>query len=93
MHKSWLTRKDPDARKDWRQEEKGMTEDEMVGWHHWVNGREFEQTLEDGEEQGNLMCCYPGCKELDTTEQLNHNSNNLIAGMWSGRNYLGNNTQ
>ena len=43
--KNWLIRKDPDARKDWRQEEKGMTEDEMVGWHHWLNGHEFEQAL------------------------------------------------
>ena len=59
--KSWFIGKDPGARKDWRQEEKGMTEDEMVGWHHWVNGHEFEQTLEDGEEQGNLVCCYPAC--------------------------------
>ena len=46
---SWLTRKDPDAGKDWRQEEKGMTEGEMVGWYHWLNGREFEQIPEDGE--------------------------------------------
>ena len=46
--KSWLIRKDPDAGKDWRQEEKGMTEDEMVGWHHWLNGHEFEQALGDG---------------------------------------------
>ena len=91
--KSWLIGKDPGARKDWRQEEKGMTEDEMVGWHHWVNGHEFEQTLEDGEEQGNLVCCYPACKQSDTTEQLNYNSSNLMAGMWSGRNYPGNNTQ
>ena len=50
--KSWLIGKDPDAGKDWRQKEKGVTEDEMVGWHHWLNGREFEQTLGDGERQG-----------------------------------------
>ena len=50
--KSWLIRKDPDAGKDWRQEEKGLTEDEIVGWHHWLNGHEFEQALGDGEEQG-----------------------------------------
>ena len=56
--KSWLTGKDPDAGKDWRQE-KGMTEDEMVGWHHWLNGHEFEQTLEDSEGQGSLACCSP----------------------------------
>ena len=57
--KSWLLGKDPDAGKDWGQEEKGVTEDEMVGWHHWPNGHEFEQTLEDGEGQGSLACCTP----------------------------------
>ena len=70
--KSWLIRKDPDAGKDWRREEKGTTEDEMVGWHHWLNGHEFEQVPGDGEGQGNLACCSPwGCKDLDMTEQLN----------------------
>ena len=54
--KSWLTGKDPDAGKDKRQEEKGMTEDEMVGLHHWCSGHEFEQALRDGEGQGNLVC-------------------------------------
>ena len=69
--KNWLTGKDPDARKDWRQEEKGITEDKMVGWHHRLVGHEFEQTLGDGEKQGSLMCCSPwGLKESDTTEQL-----------------------
>ena len=73
--KNWLTGKDPDAGKDWRQEEKGMTEDEMVGWQHWLNGHEFEQTLGDSEGQGDLVCCSPrGCRELDTTEQLNWTS-------------------
>ena len=68
--KSWLIRKDPDAGKDWRQEEKGTTENEMVGWHHWLSGHEFEQTLGDGEVQGSLACCSPwGCKESDMTEQ------------------------
>ena len=57
--KSWLIRKDPDAGKDWRQEEKGTTENEMVGWHHWLSGHEFEQTLGDGEVQGSLACCGP----------------------------------
>ena len=57
--KNWLIRKAPDGRKDWRQEEKGATEDEMVGWHHWLNGREFEQTPGDGEGQGSLACCSP----------------------------------
>ena len=70
--KNWLFGKDPDAGKDWRQEEKGLTEDEMVEWHHWLDGREFEQALGDGEGQGNLSCCSPwGCKESDMTEQLN----------------------
>ena len=72
--KSRLLRKDPGAGKDWRWEEKGMTEDEMVGWHHWLNGHEFEQVLGDGEGQGSLACCSPWClKESDTTEQLNNN--------------------
>ena len=57
--KSWLTGKDPDAGKDSGQEEEGATEDEMVGWHHWLNGQEFEQTLEDSEGQGRLECCSP----------------------------------
>ena len=70
--KNWLTWKDPDAEKDWRQEEKGMTEDEMVGWHHRLDGHEFEQALGAGDGQGSLVCCSPwGCKELDTTERLN----------------------
>ena len=70
--KNWLIGKDPDAGKDWRLEEKGMTEDEMVGWHHWLNGHEFDQALGVGDEQGSLVCCSPwGCKELDTTEWLN----------------------
>ena len=51
--------KDPDAGKDWGQEEKGVTEEEMVGWHHRLNGNEFEQALEDGEGQGILACCSP----------------------------------
>ena len=70
--KSWLFRKDPDAEKDWRQEEKGPTEDEMVGWHHQLNGHEFKQALGVGDRQGSLACCSPwGRKELDTIEQLN----------------------
>ena len=71
--KSWLIGKDPDAEKDWEQEEKGATEDEMIGRHHWLNGREFEQTLGDGEGQGSLVCCSPwSCEESDTTEWLNN---------------------
>ena len=57
--KSWLIRKDPHAGKDWGQEEKGTTEDEMVGWHHWCNGHEFEQAPGDSEQQGGLVCCSP----------------------------------
>ena len=63
---------DPDAGKDWRLKEKGTTEDKMVGWHHWLSGREFEQAPGDGEGPGSLACCSPwGRKELDTTERLN----------------------
>ena len=70
--KSWLIWKDPDAGKDWRQEEKGATEDEMVGWQHRLDGHEFEQTPGVGDGQGGLVCCNSwGCKELDTTERLN----------------------
>ena len=72
--KNWLIWKDPDAGKDWRREEKGMTEDEMVGWHHWLYGHECEQTPGVGAGQGSLACCSPwGGKELDTTEQLKLN--------------------
>ena len=72
--KGWLIRKDPDAGKDWRQEEKG-TEEEMVGWHHRLHGHEFEQTPGDGEGQGSRVCCSLwGRKESDTTEQLKNNS-------------------
>ena len=70
--KTWLAGKDPDAERDWGQEEKGMTEDEMAGWHHRLDGREPEWTLGVGDGQGSLMCCDSwGHKELDTTEQLN----------------------
>ena len=70
--KSWLTGKDPDAGKDWGQEEKGMTEDEMAGWHHWLNGRESQWTPGVGDGQGGLACCDSwGRQESDTTEGLN----------------------
>ena len=70
--RNWLTGKDPDVGKDWRQEEKGMTEDEMVGWHHRLNGHEFEQAPGVGDGQGSLACWSPwGCTELDMTEWLN----------------------
>ena len=57
--KNWLIGKAPDAGKDWRLEEKGMTEGEMVGWHHWLDGHEFEQALGDGDGKGSLACCSP----------------------------------
>ena len=69
--KSWLIWKDPDAGKDWGQE-KGTTEDEMVGWHHQLNGHGFRWTPGVGDGQGGLACCSSwGCTESDTTEQLN----------------------
>ena len=73
--KNQLTGKDSNAGKDWRQEEKGTTEDEMVGWHHWLNGHDFEQTLGNSEEWGNLACSSScGHKELNTTQRLNNNN-------------------
>ena len=70
--KSWLIWKDSDDGKDWRQEEKGTTEDETVGWHHQCNVHEFEWTPGVGDGQGGLVCCSPwGHKESDTTERLN----------------------
>ena len=66
--KNQLIRKDPDPGKDWKQEQ-GTTEDEMVGWHHWLNGHEFEQVPGVGDGQGGLACCSPqDHKELNTTE-------------------------
>ena len=70
--KNWLIGEDPYAGKDWRQEEKGITEDEMVGWHHRHNGHEFEQAVGVGDGQRGFACCSPcSRKESDTTEQLN----------------------
>ena len=78
--KSWLIWKDPDSGKDWRQE-KGTTEDEMIGWHHWLNGHEFEKALGIGDGKGSLVCCSPcGHKESDTTERLNWTE-------WFGKNW------
>ena len=69
--KNWLVGKDPDAGRDWRWEEKETPENEMVGWHHWLNGHEFEQALRVGDGQGSLACCDSwGCEELDMTEWL-----------------------
>ena len=74
--KNWLIGKDSNAEKDWGQEEKRTAENEMVVWHHWLDGHEFEQAPGVGDGQGSLVCCSPwGCKELDTTEQLNWNGN------------------
>ena len=70
--KNWLIEKDPDAEKDWRWEEKGLTEDEMVGWHHQLKEHEFEQALGFGDGQGSLACCSPWHrKKLDMTGWLN----------------------
>ena len=74
--KSQLAGKDPDSGKYWEQEEKGVTEDKIVGWYHWLNEHEFEQTPGDSEGQGSLACCSSwGHKESDTTELLSHNNN------------------
>ena len=78
--KNWFIGKDPDAGKDWGQEEKGVTEDYMVGWHNWLDGHEFEQALGVGNEQGGLVCCSPwGCRvghdwatELNKYHQQSH---------------------
>ena len=76
--KSWLIWKDPDSGNNWGQEEKGTTEDEMVRWHHWLDGCGFEWTPGVGDGQGGLECCDSwGCKELDMTEQLNWTEFNL----------------
>ena len=76
--KNWLIGKDPDAGRDWRQE-KGMTEDEMAGWHHGLDGHEFGWTPGVGDGQGGLACCDSwSCKESDTTEWLNWNELNWI---------------
>ena len=77
--KHWLIGKDADAGKDWRQEQKGTTEEEIVEWHHWLDGREFEQATKIGDGQGSLACCSPqGLKESDMTERLNWTDLNLM---------------
>ena len=76
--KSWLIGKDSDAGRDWGKEEKGMTQDEMAGWHHRLNGHKFEWTLGIGDGQGGLACCNSwGHKEPDKTEQLNWTELNI----------------
>ena len=69
--KNWLIGEDPDAGKDWRKEEKRVIENEMVGWHHWLNGHEFEQTLGVGDGQASLACCSTWVAESDMTKGLN----------------------
>ena len=85
--KNWLIGKDPGAGKDWRWEEKGTTEDEMVGWHHQLDGHKFEQAPGVGDGQEGLACCNLwSCKESDTTEQLNwtecHSQRHNVHGMY-----------
>ena len=81
--KNWLIGKDPDADKDWRQEEKGMTEDKMVGWHHWLDGQEFEHVPGVGYGQGRPACCSPwGRRESDINERLNWTEQNRLGQPW-----------
>ena len=76
--KSWLIRKDPDAGKGWRQEEKGTTEDEMAGWHHWLDGHEFEQAPGAGEGQGGLVCCSPWYHRVRHDWATEHHHQHLL---------------
>ena len=86
--KSQLIGKDPDAGKDWRQE-KGMTEDEMFGWHHQLNGHEFEQTAGNGEGQGSMACFSPWYhKESDTTEWLKSKESEERSKFWSLKTWI-----
>ena len=79
--KSWLIGKDSDAGRDWGQKEKGTTEDEMAGWHHWLDGHESEWTLGVGDGQGGLACCNSwGRKESDTTERLTWTELKVVIG-------------
>ena len=81
MRKSWLIGKDSDAGRDWGQEEKGTTEDEMAGWRHWLDGRESEWTPGVGDGQGGLACCDSwGRRESDMTERLNWTE--LVSSLW-----------
>ena len=86
--KNWLIWKDPDAVKDWQQEEKEMTEEEMVGWHHQLDGHEFEQALGVGDEQGSLACCSPwdsmSRTRLRDWTELNWKKNSFIALLGKG---------
>ena len=87
--KHWLIRKDPDAGKDWRQEEKVMAKDEMVGWYHQLDGHEFEQARGVGDGQGGLACCSAwGHKESDTTERLNWTELSILALRFSYNDFI-----
>ena len=88
--KCWLNGKDPDAGKDRKQEEKGTTEDKIVGWHHQLNDHEFEQTLGDGEGQRSLACCSPLCHtKSNMTERLNSNNHEDMKFALMGSSLLG----
>ena len=77
--KSQLIGKDPDAGKDWRQKEKRVAEDELLGWHCWLSGHEFDQAPGDSKGQGSLVCCSPwSCKKLVKTWQLNNTTNKKL---------------
>ena len=81
--KNWLIGKDPDSGKEWRQKEKRVTEDKIVGWHLWFNRHEPGQTPGDGESQGGLVCCSPWShKKLNTTWRLN---NNNLTSIWCSK--------
>ena len=87
--KSWLIGKDSDAGRDWGQEEKGMTEDEMAGWHRWLDGRESQWTPGVGDGQGGLACCDSwGRKESDMTEGLNWTDSWLTILWWGTQSYI-----
>ena len=86
--KSWLIGKDSDTGRDWGQEEEGTTEDNMAGWHHWLDGREFGWTLGVGDGQRGLACCNSlGLKESDTTEQLNWTEEWLLSPVYRWGNW------
>ena len=84
---NWLIRKDPDTGKDWRQEEKGTTEDKMVGWHHWLNGHDFEKSLGDGAGREEWHALVHEVLESDKTERLNNNNNQLRVNLHQGREF------
>ena len=84
--KNWLIEKDPDGGKDWEQEGKGVIVNEKVGWYHWLNGLEFEKTLEDSEGQGNLACCSTGLQRVGndrvTEQQTTYDVYPSISSCW-----------